>query len=180
MIDTITASLERRLHTTPHDMMVSEALIAIRALITERDGARALCAEYGAALGMCERRVEELTKAIERLRFGDVTAEEEEADRVAVKRFQDHLRRQLREAEERGRVATRIEWRGYLRKAIMRVRTVRSENARLRAVVTAAHAFRATWFGNPALFPDGPLAIGAAWTDLDDALAALGGTEDGR
>lgn len=37
MIDAITASLERRLHTTPHDMMVSEALIAIRALITERD-----------------------------------------------------------------------------------------------------------------------------------------------
>ena len=57
MIDDITASLERRLHTTPHDMMVSEALIAIRALITERDEARAqlsACQTIAAALNAIE------------------------------------------------------------------------------------------------------------------------------
>lgn len=51
-------------------------------------------------------------------------------------------------------------------------------NEQLRAVVTAAQAYRAAWVGSPALFPDGPLAIGAAWTDLDDALAALKGAGD--
>lgn len=157
----IETRLQKRLDIEP-DTLYSDALTAIQ-------GARALNVEYAAALELCERQVTELMREIERMRFGDVTAEEEEADRVALKRFQEHLGRQLREAEEKGRVATRIEWRGYLRKAIMRERELRKENARLQTIVTAARAVHTAYHGDPAV-----VSLAAAWAALEAALEEAG------
>lgn len=52
MIDDIETRLQRRLDIEP-DTLMRDALTAIQ-------GARALCAEYQAALRMCERRVARL------------------------------------------------------------------------------------------------------------------------
>ncbi len=55
---------------------------------------------------------------------------------------------------------------------LARIQQLVEEAARMQRVVDAARAYRAAWHG-AARFPDGPLAIGSAWTDLDDALASL-------
>lgn len=69
----------------------------------------------------------------------EVASEDElAADRAALARFQERLAADLRAAEERGRVQTRIEWRGYLRKAIRRERALRAERDELRGIIDDA------------------------------------------
>lgn len=101
--------------------------------------------------------------------YGDPTENELEADRVAIQRFQAHLAQDLQAAEERGRVATRIEWRGYLRKAIRRERELRQ------ACEHALHKIEQTQAGQ---YPGGQ-ALASAQIILSAALAAreVGGWE---
>ena len=90
---------------------------------------------YSAHDATADALLDEAAAAIEKLLYGDPTEDEREADRAALQRFQERLAADMRTAEERGRVATRIEWRGYLRKAIGRERALRAEVERLRAAL---------------------------------------------
>ena len=86
---------------------------------------------YRAHDATADALLDEAAAALEKYMYGDPAEDEQEADRVAIQRFQDRLASDLRAAEERGRVSTRIEWRGYLRKAIGRERELRDANAQL-------------------------------------------------
>src|SRR5512147_1241446 len=111
MSDDLRNRLRRYCTSAPHDTLACDALAEI------------------------ERQAQEIAA----LRKNDeiLSAAEEEADRIAIARFQQRLADDFRAAEERGRVATRIEWRGYLRRAIKRERELRAEVGQLRAALDA-------------------------------------------
>lgn len=83
------------------------------------------------------------------------------ADRAALKRLQERIAQDLRAAEERGRVRTRIEWRGYLRTCIERDRSLRDRLSRLEDACRAVFQYLIRTHGSE----DAQAALRAALED---------------